>query len=126
MLFFRKIGGSVGSRNLHPAIKQLLSQDVSSAYRLAEVAAFLETPGPIPIDKLRNLNSEFSSKPLPAAILGRLALTRVYMYETTQVEKQQLFATLGIKVERQQAIDVRTTHTKKARLSRKKPHRRRK
>jgi hypothetical protein len=124
MLFFRKIGGSVGSGNLHPAIRQLLAQDVSSAYRLAEVAAFLETPGPIPIERLRSLNSDFSSRPLAAAILGRLALTRVYMYETSQVEKQQLFSTLGIRVERQQAIDVRTTRTKKARLSRKKSRRR--
>jgi hypothetical protein len=116
LIFVRKIGGSIGSKNLYPAIKRLVTEDKSSAYRLVEIAALLETPGPIPMSKLKALNDEFKSKPFALDMLGRLALTRVYLYETTQTEKQQLFSALDIKVDKQMAIDVKTKNAKKAHL----------
>ena len=115
--FVRKIGGSIGSRNLYPAIKRLVTADKSNAYKLIEVAALLETPGPLPFGKLDALKSDLSNRAFAFSVLRRLALIRVYMYETPQTEKQKLFNILGIKVETQMAIDVKTKDTKKARLN---------
>jgi predicted MPP superfamily phosphohydrolase len=115
--FVRKVGSSIGSRNLHPAIKRLVAENNTSSYRLIEIAALLETPGPIPIEVLETLTTELANNSFALSVLRRLALTRVYLYETPLLEKQKLFSILGIRIDAQIAIDMKTKHTKKARIN---------
>jgi len=112
-IFFRRIGTAVGSRTLRPALARYVQEHPTVANKLVNLSCSLETPGPLPLPAVRELNDQLRSQSFPASILRQLALARVYLYYTEAMERQQLCDELEIEMRTQRAIDYQTKDSKK-------------
>ncbi|SEU23894.1 hypothetical protein SAMN05443580_1443 [Variovorax sp. OV084] len=110
--FVRRMGSSVSSKNLIPAITRLQTETDSGANRLVRLAALLELRGKMPMSEVINLAKEFDDLPFAFSVLARLAMRRVQLHETSDIEKQQLFAELKVGVATQRGLDFKTKNSK--------------
>ena len=113
--FIRRIGSAVGSKSMAPAIKRYVDNNDTIANRLVGMTSELETPDRIPFQDLRKLNERVSKQAFAQSVLRLIVLTRIYMYKTSEAEKQQVFQELDIQVSVQHAIDYTTRKAKRAR-----------
>ena len=118
--FVRRLGASIGSSSLQPAIDRYVKESPTAANELIGISSALETPTPIPFEKLKTLNEEFKSLALATYLLRQLAYTRVHMYQTLVRERQQLLEELGIGIDSQRAVEYQTRKTKRVMMTGKK------
>jgi Calcineurin-like phosphoesterase len=111
--FVRRVGASIGSSSLQPAIERYVRDNPTVANQLVGISSLLETPAPIPFDRLQKLNDDLKSLALAQNVLRHLAYMRLHMYQTEVRERQQLLQELGIDMDSQRAADYKTRNTKK-------------
>ena len=111
--FVRRIGSSVGSKSMAPAISKYVSANDTVANQLVALASTLETPGRIPFKELQALNERVSKGAFGQSVLRWIVFMRIYMYKTAEIEKQQVCEELGIRIVDQHAIDYKTRNTKR-------------
>lgn len=111
--FIRRLGGCIGSASLQPAIDRYVSEFPTAANQLISISSALETPTPIPFERLKSLNEDFKSLALAKFLLRNLAYTRVHMYQTEVKERQQLLEEMGISIDAQRAVEYQTRNTKR-------------
>jgi hypothetical protein len=111
--FIQRIGSSVGSKSMAPAIKRYVENNDTISNQLVGMASTLEMPDRIPIQDLRNLHGRVSKQAFAQSVLRMIVLTRIYMYKTLETEKQQVFQEMNIKVSTQHAIDYSTRKSKR-------------
>lgn len=111
--FIQKVGASIGSKSMVPALNRYVSANDTIANNLVAMSSMLETPGRIPFEELRNINDRVSKAAFAQSVLKLIVLTRMHMYRTAEAEKQQVCQELGIHMSTQRAIAYRTKDTKK-------------
>lgn len=111
--FIRRIGSAVGSKSMAPAINRYVENNDTIANQLVGMTSALETPDRIPFNDLRKLNERVSKQAFAQSVLRWIVLTRIYMYKTSEAEKQQVFQELDIQVSAQHAIDYTTRKAKR-------------
>lgn len=111
--FIRRIGSAVGSKSMTPAIKRYVDNNDTIANQLVAMTSTLETPGRIPFEELRALNDRVSKQAFAQSVLRYIVFTRIHMYKTAEVEKQQVFQELDIQVSTQHVIDYKTRKAKR-------------
>ncbi|GKS97449.1 metallophosphoesterase [Acidovorax sp. SUPP2825] len=111
--FIHRVGASVGSRSMTPAIDRYVATNDTVANRLIAMAGKLETPDPIPLSELRDLNSRVQKSAFAHSVLRWIVYSRIHMYRTAEREKQQICEEMGIKIDLQHAIDFKTKRTKR-------------
>ena len=88
--FIRRVGSSVGSKSMAPALARYVADNDSVANQLVAMASTLETPGRIPFRDLQLLNERVSKTAFAQSVLRWIVYTRIYMYKTSEAEKQQV------------------------------------
>lgn len=111
--FIHRVGSSVGSRSMSPAIDRYIKTNDTVANRLVAMAGKLETPDPITLAELRELNGRVLKSAFAQSVLRWIVYSRIHMYRTAEREKQQICEELGIRIELQHAIDFKTKATKR-------------
>lgn len=111
--FIRRVGSSVGSKSMAPALARYVADNDTVANQLVAMASTLETPGRIPFKDLQTLNGRVSKTAFAQSVLRWIVYTRIYMYKTSEAEKQQVCEEIGIRLAQQHAIDYKTRQTKK-------------
>lgn len=111
--FIRRIGSAVGSRSMMPAVNRYVDNNGTIANQLVGMTSALEMPDRIPFQELRALNERVSKQAFAQSVLRWIVFTRIYMYKTSDAEKQQVFQEMNIQVSTQHAIDYKTRKAKR-------------
>lgn len=104
---------SIGSEHLRDAISGVADKKDTDAYRLIELAVKLESQAGIPYKLIDDLRDRTKGNAFAYQILQRIVLNYLYMFKTKDAEKQKLCSELGIPMQTQRAIDLRTKGTKR-------------
>lgn len=104
---------SVGSEHLRETISKVAETNGTDAYHLIELAVKLESRAGIPYKLIGDLKDRTKSDACAYQILQRIVLNYLYMFKTKETEKQQLCSELGISMQAQRTIDLRTKNTKR-------------
>jgi hypothetical protein len=111
--FIQRIGASVGSKSMAPAIKRYVDNNDTISNQLVRMTSALETPDRIPLQDLSKLHDRVSKQAFAQSVLRMIVLSRIYMYKTSEAEKQQVFQEMNIRVSTQHAIDYSTRKAKR-------------
>jgi hypothetical protein len=111
--FIQRVGSSVGSKSMEPAIRHYVDENDKVSNKLIYMTSTLETPNRIPREYLKALNARVAKNAFPQSILRMIVLHRMYMYKTTETEKQQVAEEMKIGVSTQHAIDLATRKSKR-------------
>jgi len=108
----KKISSATGSENVKELSARVLGKDPSDAYRLIDISMKLDFPGNLPFDEIDGLVKRFKGNVFATRLLQSLVLAHLYMFETSDIDKQRLAASLGLEMKVQRGIDVRSKSTK--------------
>ena len=111
--FIQRVGSSVGSKSMVPAIKRYVDNNDKVSNHLIYMTSTLETPDRIPLHYLRELNTRVAKNAFPQSVLRMIVFNRMYMYKTSEQEKQQVSQVMNIGVATQHAIDYTTRKSKR-------------
>lgn len=104
---------SIGSEHLREAISGVADKNGTDSYRLIELVVKLESQAGLPYKLIGDLKDRTKSNAFAYQILQRIILNYLYMFKTTDADKQKLCSELGISMQAQRAIDLRTKDTKR-------------
>ncbi|MCX7070785.1 MAG: metallophosphoesterase [Gammaproteobacteria bacterium] len=96
----------IASDKLLADISRVVDENGSRSFMLAEAAAQVVRPGDLNVSKLTRLAAQLKSNPFAFTLLQSLAAYRIYMYHTSEEEKQQLCSSLDISMARSRQIDM--------------------
>jgi len=110
--FILKAISSISSDELQADIESAAKAIDTPAARLISVGVRLDSPKEFPRSEMRNLLAEVKPDFIAMRVLQMLTLRRLYMFRTSERDKQWLDSqeVLGIKM--QHAVDARTRSTK--------------
>ena len=108
--FVQKAGSSVGSTYLKDNLASVVEKSDTLGYDLIQMSYQLDLPETIPFAKLRALNKSVEKNVFSQALLSSMALKHLHLFKVSYKDKQRLCEELGIKLQRQLALDhVRRT-----------------
>lgn len=115
--FVRRMGVSVSSRNLMPALARLETEEGTIGAKLFRIASILDLPGKMPMDDIHKVVTDLKDTPFAYGVLSRLAMTRVHLHVSTDMEKQKLFSEFNVQVATTRSIDFKTKGSKQVKRS---------
>ena len=118
--FVLKAASSVGAESLLEDIRTVTKENDTAAFRLIELAVALDTVKKLPRDKIDALVEETEGNLVPRRLLQFLVLRHLYMFRTSEQEKQWLASKSVVAIRTQQAIDMKTLKAKKLKQPRSK------
>jgi hypothetical protein len=110
--FLFKTSTSVASVHLRDVSHKLVREKETLAYKLIELEARLDSPTELPFEEIDKLSESTNRNILAHRILEAIVLPHLYLFKTTDQEKQRLCGILGVSMERQRAIDIQSKHHK--------------
>lgn len=110
--FIYKASASVSSESLHEDIRSTVKKNNTPAFSLIELGVLLDSAEPVPKDLILRLKEDAKKEPMAMRLLQMLALHHVYMFKTTEMEKQWLADTLKLNLGTQHSVDFKTRNTK--------------
>ena len=110
--FIHRASRAIGSVHLAETARKLMLSDSPVAYKLIGLTAILDSPGPLSVSEIRSLGKETESNLLAHRMLDIAVLQHLYFFKTTEKEKQELTAALGISMARQRAIEYQSKDLK--------------
>jgi len=113
--FVYKAASSVSAESLIDDIRAVAQKNDTTAFRLIELAATLETLKTLPRDKIEKLAERTKSDLVPHRMLQFLIVRHLYMFRTSEKDKQWLASKEVIALRTQQAIEMKTAKIKKLR-----------
>jgi UDP-2,3-diacylglucosamine pyrophosphatase LpxH len=115
----KKISSATGSENLKELYAKLITDSDSDAYRLIDISTKLDFPGQIPFEELQELAVRYRNNYFAQRVLQSLVIGHLYMFQTSDMDKQKLSKILGIdmKIQRQADVISRSTKMLKGRSS---------
>lgn len=96
----------VASDKLLADVARVVEANPARSFMLAEAAAQVVRPGDLNVGKLTKLAAQLKGNPFAFTLLQTLAAYRIYMYHTTEEEKQQLCSSLDISMARSRQMDM--------------------
>ena len=101
----RKIGRSVGSRELSNTFERLLRESPTPSYRLINSSLELDYNPDFPAQSIRTTALELGDKPLPLSVLRHLVISHFHLFPVKFRTKQSICASLDIKYSSLQRSD---------------------
>ncbi|WP_081435603.1 metallophosphoesterase [Paraburkholderia xenovorans] len=89
-------GGYVASEKLREDIRAVAGQNPTIAFQLIEMATRLLRPGNPPIQDVKRLAEELKDKPYAFGILQSLGFQHMYLYHTSEADRQALCSHLKL------------------------------
>lgn len=110
--FLFKSSSAVGSEYLHDVARSLVDENGSIAFKLIELGTLLDAPSAIPFERIEKLSRQTENNVLAHRVLEAIVLRHLYLFKSSDKDKQRLCEMLGVSVERQRNIDVKTSRAK--------------
>ena len=110
--FIKKISESVGSEKLKETFKKILGRNDTISVNLIDISIKLDFYKTFPYSDIKKLKIKLSGNNLSYTILKAFVIDYLYMFPTSHEVKQRICNTLGISIERQRAIDLKSTQKK--------------
>lgn len=102
----QKMASSLGSKEAEPIYEEILKAAPTPAVQLVNQSIEFQFSKRLDVEKLRDLDAEFSGNPVCARILRELVVQHLYMFPVGYKEKQQVAETLKIAVEDQRILQM--------------------
>lgn len=103
--FIKKLSSSVGSKNLSVIYEEILKNNNTNAINLIDIAIKLDFSKYFPVSDLKRLVDDFSGNPLATLLLKQFVIDHLYMFITSDGEKQTICNLLDIPIKNQRVID---------------------
>lgn len=103
--FIQKAGSTVGSTYLKDNLMSVVAKSDSLGYDLIAMSYQLDLPEAIPFTRLKALNKSVEKNVFSQALLSSMALKHLHLFKVPYKDKQRLCEELGIKLQRQLALD---------------------
>lgn len=113
VIFVKKIADSINSEYLRDVIADVTRDNSSNAYKLIELSVKLDSPEVIPFKEIKLIKEASPGNRFLERMLQAQAVMHLYMFSTTEREKQKLCEMLGIQLQHQRLVDLRSKDTKK-------------
>lgn len=110
--FISRQGEIIGSPKLVDTIDQVVLNNPGLSYELVSVATKLSYPNSPPIDQIRALSEKLEKNYFGYKILQGLVARHLYMFSLQVADRSRLAATVGIDVQAQRDIEMKS-HAKK-------------
>lgn len=104
---------AVGSDRLADVTRELIDEEGFLAYRLIYLGTIFDAQTAIPFGELRDVSKEVSGNILAQKILQNIVLRRLYLFKTSDADKQRLCEITGISMKDQRSIDLKSKPQKK-------------
>jgi len=113
--FIHRAGASVSGEVLSADVHEAVKRNGTLAFRLIESGLLLDSPTPVPRDILTKLKEDAETDPVALRVLHLQVLQHLYMFRTSEEDKQWLSSERGIELDLkfQHAIELKTTKTKR-------------
>jgi hypothetical protein len=113
--FVKKAGGSVSGDVLSADVRTAVQQNGSLAFRLIESGLVLDSNAALPRQYLKELSAATESDPVAVRILNLQVLWHLYMFRTSEQDKQWLASKDGLRLNLrfQHALDAKGMKQKK-------------
>jgi hypothetical protein len=111
--FVQKAASSVSSEALLDDVRGVAKKNGTTAYKLIRLATELDTLKRLPKDLIEELIEETEGRVLANRTLQLLVLRHLYMFRTTEMDRQWLSSKKVVGIKTQKSIDVKTSRVKK-------------
>jgi hypothetical protein len=111
--FIKKVTDSVGTENLENSYKGVLEKHNFNSVKLIDFSIKLDHFKSFPNKEMRDLKVSFSKFPLVQQIMKRMVINYLYLFPTSQEQKQRILSFLEIPMNVQRRIDFTSTHNRK-------------
>lgn len=102
--FIKKISRSVGSDKLTMTFANILSENDHPSFHLIDTSIKLDYKVGLPMDKIKNLEAKLSGNAVAYRVLQQLVLDYIYMFPTSEQDKQRICKLLDISMSTQRLI----------------------
>lgn len=111
--FIKKISDSVGTENLENSYKSVLDKHSFNSVKLIDFSIKLDHFNSFPNEEMRTLKTDFSKSILAQQIMKRMVINYLYLFPTTQEQKQRILSFLDIPMNVQRRIDFTSQQKKR-------------
>lgn len=111
--FIKKISYSVGSEHLSETFKQIKENSDVTSVHLVDTAIKLDFYKAFPYNDIKALTKRIAGNLLPYNLLRQLVLDYLYMFPTSERDKQRICSMLGIPMATQRLIAMKSTQKKR-------------
>lgn len=102
--FVLRAAQSANSDSLSEDVREVVNMNPTHAFKLIELNIILDSPKPIPRQKLKQLHQEVEKDLIAVRLLQIMVLNRLYMFKTTEQDMQWLNGEFNIDLGIQHAI----------------------
>lgn len=107
-----KAASNISSERLDDDIKDVVSENSHTAYKLLAIGTKFISPKDLPLDEIRKLSIDLKSNAFAFGILQSFGAMHIHQFHLKIDDKQKLCSLLGIEIASSQVIDYRTKETK--------------
>lgn len=111
----KRITNAIGYDKLSGTFEELLISHPTTSVQLIDTSIRLDHKSFFPWDEIRKLKATLWTNMLAKSVLQRLVINYLYVFHTTEQEKQRICALLDIKLDQQRVIDA-TSQVKRDKL----------
>jgi hypothetical protein len=113
--FLMKTVAAVSADTLLEDINEAVKRNRTPAFRLIELGVRLDSPRRPPRELLRGLNNDTDTDVIAHRLVHMFVIQHLYMFKTTEQDKQWLSSEFDIKMQTQRAVEFRGKKVKKLR-----------
>jgi len=107
-----RAANAINIESLREDIAKVVSDSGTIAYRLIEAATLLLKPGHVNTDSIKIFAKEIEGNILSFRMLQSLGASHLYLYHTSDMDKQKLCDALSLKMKKARKVDSRGRRTK--------------
>lgn len=111
--FIVKAGRAGNAESLREDLREVVDKKGTVAFKLIGISTALDTPRPIPRQKLEDLYYEVKDDVVSGTILGLLLVHRLYMFRMSEQDKQWLSGKLDLDLGLQHAVSYNARRHRK-------------
>lgn len=112
-LFVMKAAEGASSDSLSEDVRDVVKHNNTLAFRLIQLGVCLDSPKPIPREKLKQLHHDAAHNIVAARLIQLMVLNRLYMFKTTEQDMQWLTDELKLNISVQHAITYRSSRARR-------------
>ena len=110
--FVKKVSNSIGHEKLSETFTEILEKNFTNSFNLIDISIKLDFYENFPFAELKNLSEKFKEYGLPHVTLQRLVINYLYMFPTSVKDKQKICTLLGIPIDNQRIIQLKSPEKK--------------
>ncbi|WP_419634238.1 metallophosphoesterase [Thiolapillus sp.] len=107
-----KSASATSSRYLRDVSRSVLNEHDDIAYRLTNLASQLDMPGDLPFEDIESLSNDTEKNIFSHRLLESIVLRHLYFFHVSEKDKQRICGTLGISMQYQRSLDIRSKAAK--------------